>query len=139
MTQALLQPVLAMAVLTLIMFVWMYATRIPAMNKAGINPQDAAAAKSLGGRLPLKVSQVADNYNHLFEAPTLFYAMIGYIALMGHADALHVVCAWAYFGFRAAHSVVQATANIVIARFLLFVLSWVALAVMILREVLRAF
>jgi hypothetical protein len=136
--QALLQPVLAMAGLTLLMFIWMYATRIPAMNKAGVKPQEGQMARTLGPKLPPQVQQVADNYNHLFEAPTVFYAMVGYIVLMGHADAVHIACAWIYFACRASHSLVQATINIVVLRFLIFCASWIALAVMIVREVVAA-
>ncbi len=133
---SMLHAVLGMAVLTLAMFVWMYATRLPAFQRAGIQPQDAAHPGSY--KLPSEVARVADNYNHLFEAPTLFYAMVGYVVLIGHADALHVQCAWAYLILRIAHSLVQATVNKVMVRFSIFVLSWVALGTMIVREVLAA-
>lgn len=134
---SILHAVLGMAVLSLVMFIWMYATRIPAMNKAGVDPQSAAHPGSLDA-LPSETRRVADNYNHLWEAPTLFYAMAFYIVLTGSADQLHVACAWAYLVLRILHSLVQATFNKVALRFLLFTLSWVALGIMIVREVLRA-
>ncbi|MEX6724411.1 MAPEG family protein [Parapedomonas caeni] len=134
----LLQSVIALGVLTLVMFLWMYATRIPAMNKAQVDPQAAMHPGSLGV-LPSEVRRVADNYNHLFEAPTLFYGLVPVIVLLGHADALHVKCAWAYVGLRVLHSLVQATINKVMIRFLLFSLSWVAMGIMIVREAIAAF
>jgi hypothetical protein len=134
----LLQSVIALGVLTLVMFLWMYATRIPAMNKAQVDPQAAMHPGSLGV-LPSEVRRVADNYNHLFEAPTLFYGLVPVIVLLGHADALHVQCAWAYVGLRVLHSLVQATINKVMIRFLLFSLSWVAMGIMIVREAIAAF
>ena len=79
---------------------------------------------------------VSDNYNHLFEQPTLFYAVAISIAVLGHVDAVHVACAWAFTALRVAHSAVQATINIVNIRFALFGLAWIALAVMIVRELL---
>ncbi|MCA3256154.1 MAG: MAPEG family protein [Alphaproteobacteria bacterium] len=130
--ESMLHAVVAMGVLTFVMFLWMYATRIPAMQKAGIDPQQAMHPKSY--KLPSEAARVADNYNHLFEAPTLFYAMVGVIVLLGHADATHAACAWAYVGFRVIHSIVQATFNRVVIRFSIFVLSWLALATMIIRE-----
>lgn len=130
--ESMLHAVVAMGVLTFAMFLWMYATRIPAMQKAGIDPQQAMHPKSY--KLPSEAARVADNYNHLFEAPTLFYAMVGVIVLLGHADATHAACAWAYVGFRVIHSIVQATFNRVVIRFSIFVLSWLALATMIVRE-----
>ena len=134
---SILHAVLGMGVLTLVMFLWMYATRIPAMNRAKVDPQSAAHPGSLDA-LPSEVRRVADNYNHLFEAPTLFYAIAFYIVVVGNADPVHAACAWAYLGFRVLHSLVQATLNRVMLRFALFVLSWLALGVMIVRELLRA-
>ena len=37
---AILQPVIALGLWTGVMMIWMYATRIPAATKAGINPQE---------------------------------------------------------------------------------------------------
>ena len=71
---AILQPVIAMGLLTLVMTAWMFAIRIPAISKAGMDPQDARDTSHLKS-LPPEVTQVADNYNHLFEQPTLFYAI----------------------------------------------------------------
>lgn len=134
---SLLHAVLAMGALTLIMFLWMYVTRIPAMQKAKIDPQDAKHPGTY--ELPSRVRQVADNYNHLFEAPTLFYAVSISIALLGLADQLHVICAWTYVILRVVHSIVQATVNVVMIRFLVFALSWIALGVMIVRAVIGSF
>lgn len=135
--QSVLHAVLGMGVLSVVMFLWMYATRLPAMSRAKVNPQDAMHPGSLSV-LPSEARRVADNYNHLWEAPTLFYAMAFYVVVTGHADAVHAACAWAYLGLRILHSLVQATINKVMLRFALFSLSWVALGVMIVREVLRS-
>jgi hypothetical protein len=135
---AILQPVLAMALLTTAMAVWMYATRIPAMQKAGFDPNDARDKSALD-TLPASARWPADNYNHLFEQPTLFYAVALSIAVLGHVDSVHVACAWVFTGARIAHSLVQATVNIIMLRFSIFAISWVALAVMVVREALNVF
>ena len=135
---AILQPVIVMGLLSVAMTIWMYATRIPAMAKAGIDPQEAADTGELKG-LPPEVVRVADNYNHLFEQPTLFYAIALAVAVLGHVDTLHVACAWAFTGLRIVHSLVQATVNRVTIRFGIFSLSWMALAIMIFREALALF
>ena len=72
---SILAPVLALVVLSLLVWIWMYVTRIPAMQKAGIQPQEARFPGSLD-RLPDSARQVADNYNHLMEQPTIFYALV---------------------------------------------------------------
>ena len=132
---AILLPVFAMGLLTVAMFLWMLATRLPAMTRAGMVAQDAHDTSALKS-LPPEVTQIADNYNHLFEQPTLFYAVAISIAVLGHVDAVHVACAWAFTALRVLHSAVQATINIVNIRFALFGLAWIALAVMIVRELL---
>jgi hypothetical protein len=135
---AILQPVVVMGLLSVVMLIWMVATRVPAMTKAGLVAQDAQDTSRLKS-LPPEVTRVADNYNHLFEQPTVFYAIAIAIAVLGHVDALHVQCAWAYTILRILHSLVQATVNIVMIRFGLFLLSWLALAIMMVREALVLF
>ena len=135
--RAILQPLFVLALLNIAMWIWMYATRIPAMSKAGIDP--GSATKESMQRLPPQVVRVADNYNHLFEQPTLFYAVAISIAVLGHVDAFFVGCAWVYVALRIVHSLVQATVNIILIRFTLFSLSSLVLAIMIVRESLRIF
>jgi hypothetical protein len=130
-----LTPVLALVTWTLIIWIWMYAVRIPAMNAAKMDPQNARHPGSLDG-LPSSVRQVADNYNHLFEQPTIFYALIFYIYLAGKPDVIAVDLAWAYVVLRVVHSLIQCTINRVTLRFTVFTLSTVVLMVMAVREIL---
>lgn len=134
-----LRAVLSMGVLSLVMFLWMYATRLPAFSKAGLDPQEAMHPDTYHHRIPSEVRRVADNYNHLFEAPTVFYAVVLAIVMAGLADPVHAAAAWAFVGARVLHSLVQATLNRVIVRFLLFALSWLALALLIVRGTIQIF
>ena len=136
--ESILRPVVVMGLLTTAMAIWMYATRIPAMSKAGLLAEPRLDKSALD-RLPPEVTRVADNYNHLFEQPTLFYAIALAIAVLGHVDSLHVACAWVFTALRIAHSGVQATVNYIPLRFSIFALSWLALATMIVREALAVF
>lgn len=130
---AILQPVFVVGLLTVVMTVWMFVTRIPAMQSRGIDPQEAQDTVRLLDLLPPEVNRVSNNYNHLFEQPTLFYAVAISIAVLGQVDTLHVACAWTYALLRVAHSLVQATIDKVMVRFSLFLVSWIALAVMLVR------
>ena len=132
---SMLTPVLALIVLSLIVWIWMYATRIPAIQRAGIDPQNARHPGSLDG-LPSSVRQVADNYNHLMEQPTIFYALVFTIVLSGHSDQLHIYLAWGYVGLRVLHTLIQCTANNVTLRFSVFALSTLVLMAMAAREVI---
>jgi hypothetical protein len=135
LTGSLLTPILALVIWSLVMVVWMYATRIPAIQTAGIDPATAQEPTSLDA-LPLKVRQVAYNYNHLMEQPTIFYALVVYTYLAGHQDGLNVALAWAYVALRVVHSLVQATVNAVLVRFAIFVTATLVLAVLAGRDVL---
>jgi hypothetical protein len=136
-TTQFLTPVLVLVTWTLIMWIWMYATRIPAMNKAGVDPQDAAHPGTWAHRIPSSVRAVADNYNHLHEQPTIFYALMFFAALTGGGDATALRLAWAYVILRVLHSLVQATFNRVIVRFSIFSLATLTLMVLAARQLLR--
>lgn len=131
-------PVMALVAWSLVIWVCMYVQRIPAMQKAGIKPQDARFPGSLD-KLPDAARQAADNYNHLMEQPTIFYAAALAIEVAGHADGMAVHFAWVYVGLRVVHSLVQTTVNLVALRFLVFVLSTGVLAAMVIRELMRLF
>jgi hypothetical protein len=136
---AILQPVFVVVGLSVIMTFWMIVTRIPKMTELGIHPQKAQNTSKLLDLLPPETTRISNNYNHLFEQPTIFYAVAISIALLGHVDPINVGCAWTYAGIRVIHSLVQATVDIVMIRFGLFLVSSIVLAVLVVREILVVF
>lgn len=134
-----LQPVVALMIWTMIIWLWMYITRIPAMQKAQIAPDDAQKPGLLDENLPDNVQWKAHNYNHLHEQPTLFYAVALVLAYAGHGDEANAFLAWIYVGLRIAHSLVQVTANKVMVRFVLFALSSVVLIALIFKACVVVF
>jgi len=121
-----LQPVVSLMIWTMIVWVWMYATRIPAMQK---NPDidtknlRGGAGFDLDRLLPDRVQWKAHNYNHLHEQPTVFYAVAIVLAIIGAGDGIPALLAWIYTGLRVIHTLVQVTANKVMVRFVLFAIS----------------
>ena len=138
---AILKPVVALAAWTMVMWLWMYATRIPAMGKAKIDTASlvGGTGKDLDGRLPESVQWIAHNYNHQHEAPTVFYAVALVLAITGHGDGLNAQIGWAYVGLRVLHSIVQASINRVMVRFGLFALSSLALIALVVHAVIAVF
>ncbi len=124
-----LGPVVALAAWSLVMMLWMYATRFPAMWRKGISLKGRVGSKPgvLDGVVEDHVQWKAHNYNHLMEQPTLFYAVALSLALMDRGGGINLYLAWAYVVFRVLHSLVQATTNIVLHRFILFTLASLAL------------
>jgi len=136
-----LQPVVALAIWTMVMWVWMYATRIPAMNAAQLSSEELSRLNQakLDAVLPPEVQWKAYNYNHLHEAPTVFYAIAVLLAIVGAGDGLAAQLGWAYVALRVVHSLVQAIANKVMARFLIFVLSSFVLMALIVLAAIAVF
>jgi len=136
-----LQPVVALAGWTMVMWVWMYATRIPAMSAAKVDPDSLAndPDATLDKLLPPKVQWKAHNYNHLHEAPTVFYAVAIVLAIVGHGDGLNAQLGWAYAGLRVLHSLVQATVNKVMVRFAIFALSSLVLMALVVHAAIAVF
>ena len=129
MDKAILLPMLTLAAWTMIVWIWMYATRLPAMGRAGIDGTKlvGSTGKSLRDDLVAageqRASWVADNYNHLLEQPTIFYATALALAVLGEGGSLAVNLAWGYAGLRIIHSLVQILSNRVLVRFAVFALA----------------
>ena len=128
-----LKPVVALAGWTMVMWLWMYATRIPALQAAKVDLMKAVGGTgaSLDAVLPPRIQWIAQNFNHLHEAPTVFYAVAITLAIVGKGDGGAATIGWLYVGLRVAHSLVQALSNRIVARFGLFVLSSIALAALV--------
>jgi hypothetical protein len=140
---AILQPVVALAAWTMVMWLWMYATRIPAINRLP-KPTDPNAdvgwtGKMLDDILPGPVQWKAHNYNHLHEAPTVFYAVAIVLAMIGAGDGVNAWLGWAYVALRILHSLVQALINKVMIRFLIFALSSIVLMVLVFHAAIGVF
>ncbi len=141
MHSEILRPMVALIAWTLVMLVWMVATRLPAMKAAGISLGKLVGSKPADADrgLPPQVQWIAHNHNHLMEQPTLFYAICTVIALSGTGDGVNAAIAWVYVGLRVAHSLVQATVNRVGPRFMLYLASTVALAALTLHASMAVF
>jgi uncharacterized MAPEG superfamily protein len=132
MQAQMLAPAAVLVAWSLVMLFWMAGTRLPAMSKAmgGVGKtKPGGRGQDLEGVLDDRVNWKSHNYAHLMEQPTLFYAVSLIIALLG-ASAGDVLAAWVYVVVRIIHSIWQATVNVVSIRFLLFMISTVALVIL---------
>ncbi|MEE3387091.1 MAPEG family protein [Alcanivorax sp.] len=122
-TSPILAPVVVLVAWSMVMWLWMYVTRLPAMKAASMKPDPLAPRGEQMSTLPARVRWKADNYNHLMEQPTVFYAVALSLALLGQGDGINLTLAWTYVGIRVVHSVLQALINKIELRFVLFALS----------------
>ncbi len=133
-----IQPVLALIAWSMVMLVWLYVRRLPALMRYAISearPETGEAVR----RLPPQAQWPADNYNNLMEQPTLFYALCLGIYLAGISNDDLEYFAWLYVGLRVLHSLIQATCNITVIRFCLFIASSAVLGVLCLMAISLAF
>ena len=135
MHSSILAPVVALVLWSLVMLLWVYVTRLPAMSAAGILLEGKVGSRgsALDGVLPDSVQWKAHNYNHLMEQPTIFYAVSLALAVAGLGEGLNATLAWIYVGLRVVHSLFQATLNVVRIRFMIFALSSLMLIVLSVR------
>lgn len=135
-----LLPVLVLVAWTCVMWFWLYITRVPAMQKVKIDPKKARHPDSgWNDQMPALPRSVADNYNHLHEQPTIFYAIMFFAGLTGGGDNIALGLAWAYVALRIVHSFVQVIIGTVLVRFAVFSLASFALIALVVKELLRVF
>jgi hypothetical protein len=123
-------PVISLCAWTLIMEIWMYATRLPAYAYYKVDMSDSRKVTEELRKVPPRIFWAGENFNHLMEQPTNFYAVVWALYALDARDGVTVGLAWTYVGLRVAHSLVQATVNRIGVRFKLFAASGVVLAVL---------
>ena len=123
---AIFGPVFATVLLTLIVWVYMYVRRIHFITSQNLSPKQLAVPGALAALTPPEVSNPSDNLKNLFEIPVLFYLLALYLFATQQVDLTYVAAAWVFVAFRAAHSAVHCTINIVMLRFNLYLASTLA-------------
>ena len=137
----LLQPLGALLAWSCVILLWLYRTRFAAMKAAGIDLRGRRGSKGsdLDGVIDPKAQWKAHNYNHLMEQPTLYYAAVLALAMIGDSWIVTLILAWAYVGFRVLHSLEQTITNRVIVRFPLFAAGSLCLVALVMRLVVMLF
>ena len=135
---SILNPMLAMMAWSGLIVAILLMTRIPVVIKQWGNLQFAKHSDELRPKMSEKFRYVTDNYNHIFEQPTLFYAVLIYIQLAGTANQTNISLAWAYVFLRVIHSSIQLTSNNVSWRAASFATASLILMAIISMEVLAA-
>jgi hypothetical protein len=132
-------PVIALVIWTHVIWAWMYLTRIPAIRRARLVLDPNAPRGEQMSTLPARVRWKADNYNHLLEQPTIFYAVALSLAVLGQGSGVNASLAWTYVALRVVHSLVQTTINKIEVRFGVFLLSSLVLIALTVNAARAAF
>jgi hypothetical protein len=136
---AIFGPVFATIGLTFVVWVYMYARRIPFILGSGLTPEQLATPGKLAEISPAAVSNPSDNFKNLFEMPVVFYALAIVLFVTSQVDATYVWAGWIFFAFRVLHSAMHCTINVVIVRFYLYLISTLAVWFIAARAALAHF
>jgi hypothetical protein len=138
MQAQMLAPAAVLVIWTLIVMFWIIPPRFGALakvDKSKLSGKPGGRGQDLDGILPDKANWPAHNHTHLHEQPTLFYAVVVILAIMG-PGAWDVRLAWAYVVVRIAHSLWQILVNKLPVRFALFLISAFILVALAIRAVM---
>jgi hypothetical protein len=133
MSTPMIQPVLALMLLTMLVWIYMYIRRLGYISQNRIDPDRINTPEVLTAALPAAVNAPSNNLKNLFELPVIFYAVCLFLATT-EADATFVNLAWVYVVLRAIHSLIHCTINLVTYRFLAYLLSSLVLWAMVIRS-----
>ena len=131
-------PMLAMMVLTLFVWLYMFIQRVGYDNANKLDIESMKSPQDVATLIPPESSSASNNFKNLFEIPVLFYVICLYLMVSGQVDQTHVYCAWLFVGLRGVHSLIHCSYNRVMHRFVVYLLSALALWVMVVRAFLAA-
>ena len=136
----LIAPVIALVCWTLAVMIWLGYERVRNINRLKLSPDAGKFARDLNALMPDRAKQVSDNYMHLMEQPTLFYAVCFSLQFLGQGEhPVNIGFAWGYVSIRVLHTLVHSTFSDVRIRFFLFLLSSVFLVGLVTHAVLGMF
>ena len=136
---AIFGPVFGTILLTLVVWIYMYVKRIAFIRSRNLTPGELSVPGRLAEVSPPEVSNPSDNLKNLFEIPVLFYALALYLFVTDQVDGAYVAAGWIFVAFRALHSAVHCTINVVMLRFYLYLISTIAVWYIALRAALAHF
>jgi hypothetical protein len=135
---AIFGPFFATMLLTLVVWVYMYARRIRFITANRLTP-DQLTPLEFARLQPPAVSNPSDNLKNLFEVPVLFYTLALYLFTTHLVDGVYVAAAWVFAAFRTLHSAMHCTLNIVMIRFYLYLIATIAVWFMLIRAAIAHF
>ena len=127
MSIAVLYPVLAQIVLTLVLLMIMGLQRQSALNSGSVTVDDIALDNT---RWPDRAKQYANCYGNQFELPVIFYVLCLMAQITSGANLLFLVLAWIFVVSRVVHAFEHTTSNVVRRRGMIFAIGYFCLIVM---------
>jgi hypothetical protein len=127
MTNQLVFPMAAYVLYMWCLAVLNFRTRVGSAKRGEVDPK---YFKALQGSAPERVITVGRHFDNQFQAPVIF--LIGCVAhmVLGKANDLTIVLAWAFIVTRLAHSFIHLGGNKLRKRVMAFAAGWLVMLVM---------
>ena len=119
--QLIFMPIFGQVALTLVVWLWLYVTRLSTLYQKKIDPE--VLRDESGYALLKEVVNPSDNFENLFEMPVLFFALGVFVVLSGKSDSTFGFWMWGFVCLRALHSIIHCTYNRIAHRFVAYFLS----------------
>lgn len=129
-------PMAGMLTLTFVVWIYLFIQRVGYMNAHQIDAELLKAPSNTQALIPPEHSSGSNNFKNLLEVPVVFYAVCLYLTVFGLVDSLHITCAWIFLTLRILHSLIHCSYNRVMHRFVIYLLSSLAVWVMVVRALL---
>lgn len=129
-------PMLGMMVLTGLVWIYLFVQRVGYASANKLDIEDMKSPGDVENLIPAASSSASHNFRNLCEIPVVFYAICLYLTVFGGVDRVHVYCAWVFLGFRVLHSLIHCSYNRVLHRFIAYMISSLAMWVMVARAAL---
>ena len=138
LSNELAMPMLGMLVLTMLVWGYLFIQRVGYATANKLDIEDFKTPQDVTSLIPAESSSASNNFKNLCEMPVVFYATCLYLTVFGLVDDIYVNCAWAFVIFRVLHSLIHCTYNRVKHRFAAYIISSIAVWVMVVRALLAA-
>lgn len=135
MRDPLIYPVIALMLLTCLVWFYMYFKRLTYVTKNKINPQKLSTPEQCNSILPAGINKPSNNFKNLFEAPVIFYVLCLLVIFTQLSDTITVYMAWLYVAGRYIHSAFHCLGSSVLARFYAYLISTLILWVMLFKVI----
>ncbi len=118
-------PVIVNFVLTFVVQIVMYRSRVAAMKNNKVHPNQVVHRQDLERLLP-SANAASNNFQNQFEVPVVFYAIVGLLMITGWAGWFDFYLAAGFVIMRIIHATIHCTTNRIKHRFYSYLVgSWI--------------
>jgi hypothetical protein len=118
---------LAQIAWTFMLYAWLTVVRMGAVKRGEVE----YSCFVTGREEPREIARVTRNLSNQFELPVIFYALVVLLIVLGRVGTIDVIAAWVFVAGRVLHTLVQTLIDNVPLRGQVFMINFLAVAVLV--------